>query len=91
MVDRALADELRAACTTVALNLGGWDKKSKSKSGNPGDPKCAPWLCPQLRPTRCEKAATGQKIGVRNRSSVLENQTVGWSHASSEQSGRSDF
>jgi TetR/AcrR family transcriptional regulator, transcriptional repressor for nem operon len=33
MVDRALADELRAACTSVALNLGGWDKKSKSKSG----------------------------------------------------------
>jgi AcrR family transcriptional regulator len=33
MVDRALADELRAACTAVALNLGGWDKKSKSKNG----------------------------------------------------------
>src|SRR6266446_836325 len=34
MVDRALADELRAACMAVALDLGGWDKKSKSKSGN---------------------------------------------------------
>jgi TetR/AcrR family transcriptional regulator, transcriptional repressor for nem operon len=34
MVDRALADELRAACTAVALNLGGWDKKSKSESAN---------------------------------------------------------
>jgi hypothetical protein len=33
MVDRALADELRAACTTVALNLGGWNKKTKSKKG----------------------------------------------------------
>jgi len=33
MVDRALADELRAACMAVALNLDGWDKKSKSKSG----------------------------------------------------------
>jgi hypothetical protein len=33
MVDRALADELRTACTAVALNLGGWDKKSKSKHG----------------------------------------------------------
>ncbi len=33
MVDRALADELRAACTAVALDLGGWDKKSKLKSG----------------------------------------------------------
>jgi len=33
MVDRALADELRAACTAVALNLGGWDKKSKAESG----------------------------------------------------------
>ncbi len=32
MVDRALADELRAACTAVALNLGGWDKKRKGKS-----------------------------------------------------------
>jgi TetR/AcrR family transcriptional repressor of nem operon len=34
IVDRALADELRAACTAVALNLGGWDKKSKSESAN---------------------------------------------------------
>jgi hypothetical protein len=33
MVDRALADELRAACTVVALNLGGWHKESKSKNG----------------------------------------------------------
>jgi TetR/AcrR family transcriptional repressor of nem operon len=32
LVDRALADELRAACTAVALDLGGWNKKSKSKS-----------------------------------------------------------
>jgi len=31
MVDRALADELRAACTAVALDLGGWNKKNKSK------------------------------------------------------------
>src|SRR6201981_1330787 len=31
MVDHALADDLRAACTAVALNLGGWDKKSKSE------------------------------------------------------------
>jgi AcrR family transcriptional regulator len=27
MVDRPLADELRAACTSVALELGGWNKK----------------------------------------------------------------
>jgi TetR/AcrR family transcriptional regulator, transcriptional repressor for nem operon len=33
MVDRALADELRAACIAVALDLGGWEKKSKSKNG----------------------------------------------------------
>ena len=33
MVDRALADELRSACMAVALDLGGWDKKSKSKNG----------------------------------------------------------
>jgi TetR/AcrR family transcriptional repressor of nem operon len=34
MVDRALADELRAACIAVALDLGGWNKKSKSKNGD---------------------------------------------------------
>jgi TetR/AcrR family transcriptional repressor of nem operon len=33
MVDRALADELRAACMSVALDLGNWDKKSESKNG----------------------------------------------------------
>jgi lysylphosphatidylglycerol synthetase-like protein (DUF2156 family) len=33
MVDRALADELRAACMAVALNLGGWNKGSNSKNG----------------------------------------------------------
>jgi TetR/AcrR family transcriptional repressor of nem operon len=31
--DRALADELRDACTTMALNLGGWDKKRKANNG----------------------------------------------------------
>ena len=34
MVDRALADELRAACMAVALNLGGWNKNKKRKSKN---------------------------------------------------------
>jgi AcrR family transcriptional regulator len=34
MVDRALADELRAACMAVALNLGGWEKRGGSKNGN---------------------------------------------------------
>lgn len=29
--DRALADELRAACTVVALDIGGWGRKSKSR------------------------------------------------------------
>lgn len=33
MVDRQLADELREACTAVALNLGGWDKRGKSRNG----------------------------------------------------------
>jgi TetR/AcrR family transcriptional repressor of nem operon len=33
MVDRGLADELRAACMAVALDLGGWDKNSKSNNG----------------------------------------------------------
>jgi AcrR family transcriptional regulator len=31
MVDRTLADELRAGCMVVALELGGWDKRSRSK------------------------------------------------------------
>jgi TetR/AcrR family transcriptional regulator, transcriptional repressor for nem operon len=31
--DRGLADELRAACTTMALNLGGWGKKRAAKNG----------------------------------------------------------
>jgi hypothetical protein len=31
MANPALADELRAACMTVALDLGGWTKKKKSK------------------------------------------------------------
>lgn len=34
MVDRALADELRAACMAVALDLGGWNKDSKSEHVN---------------------------------------------------------
>jgi TetR/AcrR family transcriptional repressor of nem operon len=29
MVDRTLADELRAACRNVALDLGGWNIKNK--------------------------------------------------------------
>jgi TetR/AcrR family transcriptional regulator, transcriptional repressor for nem operon len=33
MVDRAVADELRAACMAVALKLGGWDKKRISSNG----------------------------------------------------------
>jgi TetR/AcrR family transcriptional regulator, transcriptional repressor for nem operon len=32
MVNRAVADELREACMSVALKLGGWDKESKSKA-----------------------------------------------------------
>src|ERR1700694_821849 len=33
MVDRALADELRAACTAVALKLGGWNQEGGSGKG----------------------------------------------------------
>ena len=33
VVDRAVADELREACTSVALGLGGWGKHRKSKNG----------------------------------------------------------
>lgn len=29
--DRSLADELRAACTVVALEIGGWSRKRRSK------------------------------------------------------------
>jgi AcrR family transcriptional regulator len=36
MVDRSLADDLRTACTTVALHLGGWDKKRTSHNGKSG-------------------------------------------------------
>jgi TetR/AcrR family transcriptional repressor of nem operon len=39
MVDRALADELRAACTSVALELGGWGKKRKSKNSQATRPQ----------------------------------------------------
>ena len=34
--DRALADELRAACTKVALDVGGWSQKRKLKRSLPG-------------------------------------------------------
>jgi TetR/AcrR family transcriptional repressor of nem operon len=34
MVDRNLADELRDACTTVALSLGGWAHDGKPHNGN---------------------------------------------------------
>jgi TetR/AcrR family transcriptional repressor of nem operon len=39
MVDRNLADELRDACLTVALSLGGWAQGSKSKNGNSKKPQ----------------------------------------------------
>jgi AcrR family transcriptional regulator len=32
MVDRAAADDLRAACTNMALQLGGWDRAAQRKS-----------------------------------------------------------
>ncbi len=35
VVNRATADELRAACMTVALQMGGWDKRGKSKNAKP--------------------------------------------------------
>lgn len=33
VVDRELADELREACTAVALEIGGWDRRNKAKVG----------------------------------------------------------
>jgi AcrR family transcriptional regulator len=35
VVNRTTADELRAACMTVALQMGGWDKRGKFKNGKP--------------------------------------------------------
>jgi hypothetical protein len=35
IADRTLADQLRASCMGVALDLGGWNKKSKSENGSP--------------------------------------------------------
>jgi len=34
LLDRAFADELRASCTEIALQLGGWGKSAKSRNGN---------------------------------------------------------
>jgi TetR/AcrR family transcriptional repressor of nem operon len=33
MINRSAADELRDACMTIALQLGGWDKERKSRNG----------------------------------------------------------
>ncbi len=37
--DRGLAGELRGACTTMALELGGWDSKRKVKDGRSKRPQ----------------------------------------------------
>jgi AcrR family transcriptional regulator len=34
VVDRALADELRKACTAIAHELGGWEQKGEARRGN---------------------------------------------------------
>jgi TetR/AcrR family transcriptional regulator, transcriptional repressor for nem operon len=36
MEDRAIADELRDACMTTALKLGGWDRKTNARAGRAG-------------------------------------------------------
>jgi AcrR family transcriptional regulator len=36
VVDRAVADQLREDCMSVALQIGGWDRPSKSKGGKSG-------------------------------------------------------
>jgi hypothetical protein len=33
MLNRAQADDLRQSCMTVALELGGWEKKNRAKAG----------------------------------------------------------
>jgi len=42
MVDRNLADELRDACMTVALGLGGWAHDNKAKNGTSKKPEARP-------------------------------------------------
>jgi AcrR family transcriptional regulator len=42
VVNPAVADRLRAACTSVALGLGGWDKHSKSKNEKTRQPRRSP-------------------------------------------------
>jgi hypothetical protein len=39
MIDRGLADQLRADCIAVALDFGGWDKESKSADGKSKRPR----------------------------------------------------
>ena len=34
LVDRAHADELRSSCLAMALQLGGWEKKTTKRSSN---------------------------------------------------------
>src|ERR1700688_361338 len=34
VVDRAVADELREACMSVALQMGGWEKRGKTRNGS---------------------------------------------------------
>jgi hypothetical protein len=36
VVDRAVADQLREDCMSVALQIGGWHRPSKSKGGKSG-------------------------------------------------------
>jgi len=35
VVDRAVADQLREACMSMALEIGGWNKPGRSKNGSP--------------------------------------------------------
>ena len=39
MIDRGLADQLRADCIAVALDFGGWDKESKLADGKSKRPR----------------------------------------------------
>ena len=47
MVDRALADELRAACMSVALDLGGGTTSANQETENPNKPNGFPRLRPE--------------------------------------------
>ncbi len=64
LVDRTRADELRNACLSVALGLGGWDDSKKLRKRVPGHSKK---IDPVVSPHKSAKTTSGQ----RNKPSVI--------------------